>query len=168
MPETRGERIVFAVGALAIAALVALIVLQTATDRFEARDTSVDAASLTRGATTEATASTSPSEYTAPQTSTTPEPTTTRQAAAGATRLAKLTLTAIADTWVEVRSGSENGEVFYSGILPEGMEKRFRGVHLWASFGAAANLTAYLNGRPLKLRPGTYTALVGARGLKPL
>ena len=44
MPETRGERIIFAIGALAIAALVALIVLQTATDRFETRHTSADAA----------------------------------------------------------------------------------------------------------------------------
>ena len=35
MPETRGERIIFAIGALAIAALVALIVLETATDRFD-------------------------------------------------------------------------------------------------------------------------------------
>ena len=167
MPETSGDRIMFAIGALAIAALAALIVLQTATDRFDARDTSVDAAH-TRATATEATASTSPTESTAPQTTTAPEPTTTGKAAAGATRLAKLTLTAIGDTWVEVRSGSANGEVLYSGILPQGTEKRFRDAHLWASFGAAANLTARLNGKPLNLPPGTYSARVGESGLKPL
>jgi hypothetical protein len=83
-------------------------------------------------------------------------------------RTARLTLSAIADTWVEVRSGSANGAVLYSGVLPQGSEKRFRSTHLWASFGATANLTAHLNGKPLNLPPGTYTALVGARGLKPL
>jgi cytoskeletal protein RodZ len=167
MPETRGERIIFAIGASAIAALAALIVLQTATDRFEARDTSGDAAPMTR-TTTEATASTQPAESTAPQTTTAPDATTGETGAEAATRTARLTLTAIADTWVEVRSGSANGEVLYSGVLPQGAEERFRRAHLWASFGAAANLTAHLNGRPLKLPPGTYTALVGARGLKPL
>jgi cytoskeletal protein RodZ len=167
MPETRGERIVFAIGALAIAALAAVIVLQSATDRFSARDTSVDAAHMTRATTTEATISTSPTESTAPQTTTAPEPTTTSGAAADATRLARLTLTAIADTWVEVRSGSANGDVLYSGILPQGAAKRFRGAPLWASFGAAANLAARLNGKPLNLPPGTYTARVGAHGLKP-
>ena len=167
MPETRGEWTVFAIGALAIAALVALIVLQTATDRFEARGTSVDAAPLTRGTTAEVTASTQPAESTAPQATTAPD-TTSAAEPAGASRTARLTLTAIADTWVEVRSGSADGEVLYSGVLPQGAKERFRRAHLWASFGAAANLTAQLNGRPLKLRPGTYTALVGARGLKPL
>jgi hypothetical protein len=39
---------------------------------------------------------------------------------------------------------------------------------LWASFGAASNLTARLNGKPLHLPPGTYSALVGARGLRPV
>jgi cytoskeletal protein RodZ len=168
MPETRGERTVFAIGALAIAALVALIVLQTATDRFEARGTSVDAAPLTRGTTAEVTASTQPAESTAPQTTSAPDATKSATETAGASRTARLTLTAIADTWVEVRSGSADGEVLYSGVLPQGAKERFRRAHLWASFGAAANLTAQLNGRPLKLRPGTYTALVGARGLKPL
>jgi uncharacterized protein DUF4115 len=167
MPETRGEWTVFAIGALAIAALVALIVLQSATDRLEARDTFVDTAPLTRGTTTEVTASTQPAESTAPQATTAPD-TTSAAEPAGASRTARLTLTAIADTWVEVRSGSADGEVLYSGVLPQGAKERFRRAHLWASFGAAANLTAQLNGRPLKLRPGTYTALVGARGLKPL
>jgi hypothetical protein len=167
MPETKGERIIFAIGAFAIAALVALIVLEM-TDRFATRDTSVGAAQVTVAATTEAAASTSPTISTASQTATAPEATTGETAAAAPPRIARLTLSAIADTWVEVRSGSAGGDVLYSGILPQGTLKHFRSTHLWASFGATANLTARLNGKRLHLPPGTYSALVGARGLKPL
>ena len=39
MPETRSERIVFGIGILAIAALVALIVLEMTTDRFKRHPT---------------------------------------------------------------------------------------------------------------------------------
>jgi hypothetical protein len=80
----------------------------------------------------------------------------------------RLTLSATLDAWVEIRSGSADGNVLYSGILPQGSAKRFRSTRLWASFGAASNLTARLNGKPLHLPPGTYSALVGARGLRPL
>jgi hypothetical protein len=169
VPETRGERIIFAIGALAIAALVALIVLETATDRFDTGDASAAAGETTTGAaTTEASASAPPAIS---ETTTAPEPTTGETAPAEPTRTApgiRLTLRAIDDTWVEIRSGSAGGNVLYSGILPQGTAKHFRGTHLWASFGAAANLTARLNGKPLRLAPGTYSARVGARGLKPL
>lgn len=167
MPETRGERIMFGIGALAIAALVALIVLETATDRFETRHTSAASKQVTTAATIkDAAASASPPTSTVSESTSTPGAT-----AAEPTRIAsgvRLTLSATVDTWVEIRSGSVNGDVLYSGILPQGSAKRFRSTHLWASFGAAANLTARLNGKPLHLPPGTYSALVGARGLKPL
>jgi hypothetical protein len=170
MPETTGERIIFAIGALVIAALVALIVLETATDRFETRHTSAASKQVATGAAIkDAAASASPA--TAPESTTAPEITTGETTAAEATQIAsgvRLTLSANADTWVEIRSGSVNGDVLYSGILPQGSAKRFRSKHLWASFGSAANLTARLNGKPLHLPPGTYSALVGARGLKPL
>jgi hypothetical protein len=172
MPETRGERIIFAIGALVIAALVALIVLATATDGFETRHMSAASKQVATGAAIkDAAASASPAISTAPETTTAPEITTGEATAAEATRIAsgvRLTLSANAHTWVEIRSGSVNGDVLYSGILPQGSAKRFRSAHLWASFGAAANLTARLNGKPLHLPPGTYSALVSARGLKPL
>jgi cytoskeletal protein RodZ len=167
MPETRGERIVFAIGALAIAAVVALIVLQTATDRFETRESAVTAR-VSVAATTEAAAATSAATSTEAQTTTAPEATTAEAPAATSTAIAKLTLSALADTWVEVRSGSAGGDVLYSGILPQGTAKHFRSPHLWASFGAAANLTARLNGKFVRLPPGTYTVRVGPRGVKPL
>jgi hypothetical protein len=153
MPETRGERIIFGIGALAIAALVALIVLQT-TDRFETRDTPAAAGPVT-------TAAARTEEAAQGETTAAPEP---PRIASGV----RLTLSATVDTWVEIRSGSAGGDVLYSGILPQGSAKRFRSTRLWASFGAASNLTAHLNGKPLHLPPGTYSALVGARGLRPL
>ena len=79
-----------------------------------------------------------------------------------------MALRAMADTWVDVRAGSLDGDGLYAGILPEGTMKRFRGKRIWVRFGAASNLTARLNGKPLRLPPGTYSALVGARGLQQL
>jgi pyruvate/2-oxoglutarate dehydrogenase complex dihydrolipoamide acyltransferase (E2) component len=173
MPETRGERIIFGIGALAIAAIVALIVLET-TDRFETRDAPAAARpATTPAATTEAAAPAPAPATTAPVTTTAPETTTGEMTAASepAPRAAsdvRLRLSATADTWVEIRSGSADGDVLYSGILPQGTAKRFRSTQLWASFGAASNLTARLNGKPLHLPPGTYSALVGARDLRRL
>jgi hypothetical protein len=165
MPETRAEWIFFVIGAFAIAALVALIALEK-TDRFGTRQ-------MTAAATTEAIA---PEQA---ATTTTPETTTAPDTARGETTAApepgrvtaggvSLRLTATADTWFEIRSGSADGDVLYSGILSQGSTKRFRSTQLWASFGAASNLTARLNGKPLRLLPGTYIALVGADGLQPL
>ena len=172
MPDTRVERIIFGIGALAIAALVALIVLQT-TDLFETRDRPAAARPVTTAAATTGAASQAPPPATTtPETPTAPQPTTgettappePQRTASGV----RLRLSATVDTWVEIRSGSADGDVLYSGILPQGSAKRFRSTRLWASFGAASNLTARLNGKPLHLPPGTYSALVGARGLQPL
>jgi len=173
MPETRGERIIFGIGALAIAALVALIVLEKTTDRFETRHTSAATEPVTTAAAIkDAAAPAPPPATTASETTTAPETTTGETTAAPEpARIAsgvRLTLSATADTWVEIRSGSADGDVLYSGILPQGSAKRFRSTQLWASFGAASNLTARLNGKPLHLPPGTYSALVGARGLRPV
>jgi len=166
MPETRGERIIFGIGALAIAALVVLIVLEKTTDRFETRHTSAATEPVTTAAATKEAAAPAPETTTAPET--TAGETTVAPELARIASGVSLTLSATADTWVEIRSGSADGDVLYSGILPQGSAKRFRSTQLWASFGAASNLTARLNGKPLHLPPGTYSALVGARGLRPV
>jgi hypothetical protein len=161
MPETRSERIVFGIGILAIAALVALIVLEMTTDRFKRHPTPA-ALPPVMTATTTTVAAPPPPPSTTEETTPAPE-----RARASATEV-RLTLRATADTWVDVRADSADGDVLYVGILPEGIMKRFRSTRMWVRFGAAANLTARLNGRPLHLPPGTYDALVGARGLQPL
>src|SRR5215204_1705051 len=156
MPETRSERII-----LAIAALVALIVLEMTTDRLK-RHPAPAAVPPMMTATAATETAVSPSTATTGETS--PRPEGARAPATGV----RLTLRATADTWVDVRAGSLDGDVLYAGILPEGTVKRFRGTRIWVRFGAASNLTARLNGMPLHLPSGTYSALVGARGLQPL
>ena len=116
MPETRVERIIFGVGALAVAALVALIVLEM-TDRFATRQTQAATRQAATPAATTTVESTTASETMA-ETTATPEPPRTPS---GIT----LRLKAIADTWVEIRAGSADGDVLYSGILPQGNAKRF-------------------------------------------
>jgi hypothetical protein len=159
MPETRIERFIFGIGALAITALVALIVLEM-TGRFATRQTH---AATRRAASPTATtaADTKTTSETTAETTAAPEP---PKPPSGIT----LRLKANADTWVEIRAGSADGDVLYSGILLQGDARRFRSTRVWASFGAASNLTARLNGNPLQLPPGTYSALVSGRGLQPL
>lgn len=166
MPETRGERIIFWIGILAIAALVALIVLEKKTALFETHRAPAAAPPVTTtAAVTDAAAPASPPAATSLRTG---ETTTAPKPPRAVATAVRLKLRATVDTWVEVRSGSAAGNVLYSGILPQGSVKRFRDKRVWVRFGAAANLTARLNGRPLQLPPGTYGALVGARGLQPL
>jgi hypothetical protein len=159
MPETRIERFIFGVGALAITALVALIVLEM-TDRFGTHQTHAATRRATTPAATNTAENTTASE-TIVETTTAPEP---PPSLTGIT----LRLKANVDTWVEIRAGSADADVLYSGILPQGNAKRFRTTKVWASFGAASNLTARLNGNPLQLPPGTYTALISTSGLRPL
>src|SRR5262245_26484423 len=158
---------------MAILALVGLIVLEVTTDRFEAHDTPAIAGS-TGAATTRAAAlvSTGADAPTPQPPSTSGERTTATETAvpepAHARNRVRLTLGATADSWIEARSGSADGDVLYSGIIPQGSVKRFSSWRVWVRFGAAANLTARLNGGSLQLPPGTYSAFVGARGLRPL
>jgi len=161
MPETRSERIIFGIATLAIAVLVALIVLEMTTDRFKRHPAP---AAVPPMMTATAATETAAPPSTPTQGETGPARERTRASATGV----RLTLRANADTWVDVRAGSADGDVLYAGILPEGTVKRFRDARIWVRFGAASNLTARLNGMPLLLPPGTYSALVRARGLQPL
>jgi hypothetical protein len=78
-----------------------------------------------------------------------------------------LTLTATrGDAWLEVRAGTATSHVLFSGILPARAKRTFAGRKLWLRFGAAGNLDARLNGKPLSLPTGTYDASVSPSGLK--
>lgn len=89
-----------------------------------------------------------------------------RVAAAGARRQVVTTLqlriAARSTTWLEIRRGSKNGRVLYSGNLSAGHALHFRGARLWARFGAAGNLTITQDGRPVRLQ-GTYDRLFVVR-----
>jgi hypothetical protein len=66
-----------------------------------------------------------------------------------------------------VRSVSAQGPVLFEGVLTAGAIRRFAGSRLWLRVGAGANLDARVNGRPLNLLAGTFTALVTPGGLRP-
>jgi len=70
------------------------------------------------------------------------------------------------DAWFEVRAGSPTASLLFSGILPAQSTRRFSGSKLWIRFGAAGNLDARLNGKPLPLPIGTYDATIVPSGLR--
>ena len=161
MPETRVERALFALGLVAIAALV-LLVLHL---RHHTHDVAGSAATTRPAAATTAPPTTTDSTTGArTTTSTTTRTTATSPAAA----LVSLGLTARADTWLEVRSGSATGPVLYDGTLAAGSEQHFRAPVLWARFGAAGNLSARLDGKALQLPSGTYSTTFDRHGFRRL
>ena len=82
--------------------------------------------------------------------------------------LVHLRLTARADTWLSARRLTSAGLVLFDGILPQSKVLTVTSQRIWVRFGAAANVIAELNGRPVRLQPGTYSALITARGITPL
>ncbi len=158
MPETRIERVLFALGLAAIAALGFLVAHfwhNSHADTSPPAPTSVSTHPLTTSRTRPAATTATTRTVVTRETNTAP--------AGGAV---SLLLTAKADTWLEVRSGSANGPVLYDGTLAAGSSKRFRAALLWARFGAAGNLSARVGGKPLQLPAGTYSATVDRHGLR--
>jgi RodZ C-terminal domain len=150
MPETRLERAVFVLGLVAIAALVLVIV-----------GSRHGSASGTPRSTPPVALSQSTSA--APRTATTQiTPATT----ASTSTEVELALTADQDSWVEVRAGSATAAVLFSGTLSSGTKKTFRSASLWARFGSASNLAAKLDGKPLELPAGTYSAVFDPSGFR--
>ena len=153
MPEERWEWFVFVLGAAIAGLLVALIVIDR-TPRTPASRPAVARLSTTTAGTTTRAATI---------------PTTTALAsprAAAPPPAVKLRLTARADTWLSVRR-SRSGRVLYQGTLAAGASRTFSGERFEVRFGAAANVQARLNGKPLPLPGGTYSVVVGASGLGP-
>jgi hypothetical protein len=62
-------------------------------------------------------------------------------------------------SWLEVRVGSANGRVLFSGVVHDGGHRRFHARRLWVTFGAASNLAITVNGVAQRLQ-GTVEALV--------
>jgi hypothetical protein len=156
VPEERWEWVAFFLGIAVTVALLALIVF--------------DHRSTTHG--------TRPAAATLPRTTTAPPATTTRQTVPTTTATAtrkpptaqppvRLRLTARADTWLSVRRTSGAGGLLYRGTLAKGATRTFSGSSFQVRFGAAANVAATLNGRPLSLPGGTYSVTVGQSGLGP-
>jgi len=149
VPETRVERIIFALGVCTIAAIAALIVL-------DGGEAPASPPPVTVAAVRPA-----PKTVTRRPTGI-PEPQPRPRRPHGVT----LQLSAArSDSWVELRSSSAQGDVLFTGLINLGETRSFRAPRLYARFGNASALDARLNGKLLGLQPGTYSALVTPRGL---
>jgi hypothetical protein len=177
MPETRAERVLFALGLVAI---VGLVLADTrswyrlhhppaatpiiSNERSRSRGTLTTAAkpAITTTATTPtATTTTTIAPSTSSQAVITPTPASTNAA------LVSLVFTAArGDTWIEIRARSSTGKVIYTGTMSQGTSKDFTARTLWASFGAASNLDATINGKALQLPGGTYNGLFDRNGFR--
>ena len=77
-----------------------------------------------------------------------------------------LTITAVDGTcWLQARRGSEQGRILREIELARGEAVRVSATRLWVRLGAAANVTALVNGRRLRDLPyGTVDlTLAGGR-----
>jgi cytoskeletal protein RodZ len=159
MPETRGERAFFIVGLVAIVLLAAVVAWERATA--DAQPGPVAAAAQKISASTPSATTTTNSTTAVTTSAARAHPPATRPAAT------QLQLTARSDTWVSVRKTSRTGPVLFEGTMASGDTRRFTGGSLSVRFGAAANVEATLNGRPLPLPGGTYSVQIGRSGLGP-
>lgn len=169
MPHTLAQRIMATLMLGASVVLVVLISLQTRSDTTPQPTSSVTA---TTGVTREAATRSRPKEAAQPV------------AVNGETK-AKLKATttflfkAAEDTWLEVRGGSQDGDLLYTGILQQGRSVAIytgisqqgrrttsTGKRLWVRFAGASDVAATVNGKPLPLPAGTYNALISPAGLE--
>lgn len=167
VPKTRVERVIFALGLVALVALAAVIALSRGRSDGEGqRATRPAAAADVSARTTVTTAPTTTVAETTPPAPTTTVAKTTPPPVEPPPRV-RLQLTATrSDSWLEVRAGSETGKVLFSGVLQQGSAKSLVARRLWVRFGSAGNVDARLDGKPLALPTGTYAAVVTPRGLR--
>jgi Domain of unknown function (DUF4115) len=154
VPETRGEWIVFGLALCGLGVIVALIVLKETHTAVPLVHSEGRSAGITAGFATTA------------NTTTTATGDTGTTAPSGAPAGARLVLTASrGDTWIAVRSGSARGPVVFQGTLAKGSSKTFIDPTIWVRFGAASNVDALLNGKPLGLPVGTVSIVITPHGL---
>jgi cytoskeleton protein RodZ len=68
--------------------------------------------------------------------------------------------------WMQIRNWSQNGNALFTGTVELGQAQRFVARRLWVNFGAPANLSIALNGKPVSIaRGGVY--LVTPHGIRP-
>ncbi len=88
-------------------------------------------------------------------------------APAPASRQAKVALSATrGDCWVEARKASATGKVIYVGTLTKGKSVTLNGSHLWIRFGAPQNIDVVINGKPATIPGGSQNYVVTPKGVK--
>jgi RodZ C-terminal domain len=166
MPETRSEWVVLVLGLAAVAALV--IVALRARENHAAVGATSSAATASRRRSLKPAPTQTATQATVETTDTASTPTPVSSTTVPATAGVDLTLAAArGDCWVEVRASSATGAVLYAGTLKSGRRKTFHApAALWARFGGAANLDVVLDGRPLPIPAGTYSAIFDSHGFQ--
>lgn len=155
MPQGRWEWTTFVVGVTVSALLFVLIVIHhpAREARSSPKTTSSTKTTVQRPPPTTPAAPTNVTTTTTSQS--TPNP---------ATQPVVIRLTARDDTWLSVRR-TASASPMYEGTLRAGVSKTFSGASFRIRFGGAANVSALLNGKPLRLPGGTYSVTVGPSGL---
>ncbi|MEP6978906.1 MAG: DUF4115 domain-containing protein [Thermoleophilia bacterium] len=158
MPQTKLERLFGALGILAIAALIAVIVPAW----LHYRDAIAASKALSTRPEAAATATTGVTRTT--RANGTPRATSPRAA-----RPIRLGITAArGDCWLEVHALSATGKLLYEGVLNQGKTHAVSGRKLWIRFGAGANVDLTLNGEtPQHVPAGAANVLVTANGIQP-
>jgi cytoskeleton protein RodZ len=74
----------------------------------------------------------------------------------------ELRVSAVADSWVEVRKKSATGETLFSGTIKQGKTRVFVGEVLWLRLGSPANVRLRVEGRQVKTitEPGPIDYLI--------
>jgi hypothetical protein len=158
VPETVAERVLFSLGIAIIGVLLAVIVFGRNPSDRAASATPTTAQLKTVHVTSTSHQSTLPAATTAPATTT-----VAQQPQTGSTT--RLQVTAKDDTWLSIRRDSATGAVLFEGTLTKGDSRSYTASRFHVRFGAAANVSAKLDGQPLPLPGGTYSVTIGPSGL---
>jgi Domain of unknown function (DUF4115) len=160
VPETRVERVIFGLGIAAVAGIAVLIAFARSGGSATNPAMTATTARPAQAAHAPAAATTNASDGPRTQTGAQARP----ELAPSGVRL-RLSA-ARAESWVEIRSGSAQGEVLFVGIMEEGSVRFFRAPRIYARFGRAGGLDVRLNDTALRLPPGTYSALITRQGVE--
>jgi hypothetical protein len=148
MPRSRLESAVVVAGIAALGVLVWLSVV--AWGLYRSRQAAPEP-------TISVPAKTAPARATASVATTTSAPTVANGLKLTATR---------GDCWVEIRAGSASGRQLYAGILAASRSISFPGRRFWISLGAASNIDARFDGRPVRGLPkGVATVTIDGTGV---
>lgn len=92
----------------------------------------------------------------------------TTSAEAIAAQPVRLLVTALERSRIEVRRGSEAGEILFDGVLAKGESKPFEAEkRLWVFLGKPAGVTLRLNGEAVETTAGEKALVVTADGVRP-
>ncbi len=170
MPESRTERIAFAVGLAAILGLA--IALIPAFSRYNSSP--AKAAQVAGGASGSSQqtayrppAKPKPARPVVPATPAHPSKPAAAAKKPPASVRTKVTLAAArGDCWLEVRSNTSNGKTLYVGTLPKGKSVNVSAKVVWIRLGAPQNVDVKVNGDAASIPADSLNVVVSRSGIR--